>query len=312
MSDRDSGSTSLSAPQNDWAGFQAERTVGKVGSGNWDAFPAERLPEIYRAAEQWAANFKGIEKPWLCWCVSDQWCVLQQRLAQFAGWTPIVGNDTNIKDPTVLPGSVYVNFNRDLKLPRLLGPFILEWIFLFTDRLAFWHADFLLSKRDMIKAAKCFEDLQPGELAMPWISTRPIMRLLARFRPVSNSNRLFEVIGCNTREASLQQYEEGLGFWRGLEKHPNNTSIAQDFPHWEHSVGVSLWARKHAERHKLPAVDTKTGHAHSWKLAGLRETTPKQQLLEQYENIRVYAKNLGIEDLLDRDLPGVHAPLKTA
>ena len=312
MSDRDSGSTSLSAPQNDWAGFQAERTVGKVGSGNWDAFPAERLPEIYRAAEQWAANFKGIEKPWLCWCVSDQWCVLQQRLAQFAGWTPIVGNDTNIKDPTVLPGSVYVNFNRDLKLPRLLGPFILEWIFLFTDRLAFWHADFLLSKRDMIKAAKCFEDLQPGELAMPWISTRPIMRLLARFRPVSNSNRLFEVIGCNTREASRRNMKKAWDSGAVSKNIPTTPALLRDFPHWEHSVGVSLWARKHAERHKLPAVDTKTGHAHSWKLAGLRETTPKQQLLGAVrEHSRIRGK-MGIEDLLDRDLPGVHAPLKTA
>jgi hypothetical protein len=78
-----------------------------VGSGNWDAFPVERLPEIYKAAEQWAENLTGIEKPWLYWCISNQWCVLQQRLAQLAGWTPVVGNDTNIKNPTVLPGGVY-------------------------------------------------------------------------------------------------------------------------------------------------------------------------------------------------------------
>jgi hypothetical protein len=300
MSGLDSSSISSSARNSNWAGFQAERTVGRVGSGNWDAFPVERLPEIHRAAERWAEKLKGIEKPWLCWCVSNQWCVLQQRLAQYAGWTPVVGNDTNIENPVVLPGSMYVNFNEGLNLPRLLGPFVLEWIFLFTDRLAFWHADFLLSKKDMTKAAKCFEDLQQGELAMPWGSSSPIVRTLARVRPVSNSNRLFEVIGCNTREASLQQYKEGLGFWRGLEKHPNNTSFTSDFPHWEHSIGVSLWARRHPEKHKSPGVDIRTGHANSWKLPGLRETTPKQQLLEQHEDIHRYAQKLGIEDLLDR------------
>ena len=312
MSDRGPGSTSSNAPKSDWAGFQAERTVGRVGAGNWDAFPFERLPEIHRAAEQWAKNLKGIEKPWLCWCISNQWCVLQQRLVQYVGWTPVVGHDTNIENPTILPGSMCVNFNEGLNLPRLLMYFVLEWIFLFTDRLAFWHADFLLSKRDMTRAAKCFEDLGQGELAMPWSSTRPIMRSLARFRPINNLNRIFEVIGCNTREASLQQYKEGLGFWRHVEKHPNNTSLTDDFPYWEHSVGVSLWARRHPEKHKLPGVDTKTGHANSWRVPGLRETTPKQQLLEQYESIRVYAKKLGIEDLLDRDLPGVHVPLKIA
>jgi hypothetical protein len=300
LSGLDSTSAPSSPRNSDWAGFQAERTIGRVGSGNWDVFPVERLPDIQRAAEQWAESLKGIEKPWLCWCVSNQWCVLQQRLVQRAGWTPVVGNDTNIKNPTVLPGSVYVNFNKVLNLPRLLGPFILEWIFLFAERLAFWHTDFVLSMEDMIKAAKCFESLRPGELAMPWISTRPVMRFLAPFRPISNSNRLFEVVGCNTGEASRKQYNEGLGFWRNPQKHPNNTTLTTDFPHWEHSVGVSLWARKHPGQHKLPGVDTRTGHANSWKVPGIRETTPKQQLLEQHEDIRVYAEKLGIEDLLDK------------
>jgi hypothetical protein len=300
VSDLDSRSTSSSARDRLFAGFQAERTVGRVGSGNWDAFPAERLPEVRRAAERWAEKLKDIEKPWLCWCVSNQWCVLQQRLVQYVGWTPVVGHDTNIENPVVLPGSIYVNFNEGLNLPRLLNLFVLEWVFLFTDRLAFWHTDFLLSKRDMIKAAKCFEDLRQGELAMPWGHTRLIMLFLARFRPISNSNRLFEVIGCTTREASLQQYKEGLGFWRHPEKHPNNTSLTADYPQWEHSIGVSLWARRHPEKHKLPAVDTRTGHAHSQKVPGLRETTPKQELLEKHENIRRYAEKLGIEDLLDQ------------
>src|SRR5260370_20632573 len=109
VSDLDSRPISSSARNSDWAGFQAERTVGRVGSGNWDAFPIERLSEIHRAAAQWAEKLKSIEKFWLCWCISNQlcwcisnqlcwcisnqWCVLQQRLVQYVGWTPVVGND---------------------------------------------------------------------------------------------------------------------------------------------------------------------------------------------------------------------------
>lgn len=270
-----------------------------MGAGNWDAVPRGMIADIRRASRRWSGKLKEIEKPWLCWCISNQWCILQQRLVQYAGWTPVVGHDTNIEKPIVLPGSVYVNFNEDLKLPRLLIYFILEWIFLFTEKLAFWHADFLLSKNDMIKAAKCFEYLRQGEFAMPWSSSRSIMRLLAPFRPINNSNRLFEVIGCNTRLASLQQYDEGLGFWRHAERHPNNRSLPDDYPYWEHSVGVSLWARRHPARHKLPGIDIKTGHANSWKLRGLRETMPKQMLLEEQENIHNYAHKLGISDLLN-------------
>jgi hypothetical protein len=292
-------STSSNVQNSLFAGQLAESTVARVGAGNWDAFPIERLPEIHRVAERWAERLKGIEKPWLCWCVSNQWCMLQQRLVQSVRWTPVVGHDTNIEKPVVLPGSVYVNFNEDLKLPRLLMYFVLEWIFLFADRLAFWHVDFMLSRRDMTKAAQCFEDLRQGEIAMPWNRSNLILRSLARFRPISIDNRLFEVIGCNTREASRQQYQEGLGFWRHAERHPNNTSLTTDFPHWEHSVGVSLWARRHAEKHKLPGVDIKTGHAATWKFGGLGWTTPKQQLLEEHANIRRYAQKLGIEDLLD-------------
>jgi hypothetical protein len=126
----------FSDPQCRYAGFQAERSVGRIGAGNWDAFPIEILPDIYRASEQWAATFKEIKKPWVCWCVSNPWCVLQQRLVQYAGWTPVVVHDTNIEKPVVLPGSVYLDFNKSLKLPRLLMYFILEWVFLFSDKLA--------------------------------------------------------------------------------------------------------------------------------------------------------------------------------
>jgi hypothetical protein len=133
------------------------------------------------------------------------------------GWTPVVGNDTNIEKPEVLPGSVYIDFNQDLKLSRLLA------------------RGFLALERRYGESPKCFENLRHGEPSMPW--GRPLMGLLTPFREINNSNRLFEVIGCNTREASLQHYNEGLRFWRHPDKHPNNTSLAEAFPHWEHSAG---------------------------------------------------------------------------
>lgn len=282
-----------------FAGSQMEATIARAAAGNWDAWPPARLPDIYRAAEHWAAQVSSIDKPWLCWCVSDPWCILQQRLVLSVGWTPIVGHDTNIAQPTVLPGSIAVNFNADLQLPRLLMYFVLEWVFLFAPRLTFWHVDMLLSHRDMATAARTFEDLAQGQMALPHCRANPLLRWLAPYRPISIDNRLFEVIGCNTREASRQQYEEGLGFWRHPECHPNNTTLPADFPHWEHTIGVSLWARRHPTQHIVPKVDIKTGHAATWKFRGLGRTMSKQELLEEHANIRHYAEKLGIVDLLE-------------
>jgi hypothetical protein len=62
MSDLDPMSTS-SAQNSLFAGSQAEATIARVGAGNWDAFPVERLPEIHRVAERWAERLKGLEKP---------------------------------------------------------------------------------------------------------------------------------------------------------------------------------------------------------------------------------------------------------
>jgi hypothetical protein len=282
-----------------FAGSQTEATIARLAAGNWNAFPKTSIPEVYRAAEPWAAALRGVERPWLCWCVSDPWCRLQQRLVHHIGWTPVVGHDTNIHVPTVLPGSVYVDFNADLRLPRLLMYFVLEWIFLFAERLAFWHVDFLLSYADMLRAARCFEALEQGQMALPWCRAHWLLRTLAPYRAITNANRLFEVVGCVTREASRSQWQEGLGFWRNAQDHPNNVSLPRTYDQWEHTVGVTHWARKHADRHVVPPVDIKTGHAATWKYRGLGRTTAKQTLLEQYTDLGWYARRLGIEDLLE-------------
>jgi hypothetical protein len=286
-----------------FAGTAADGGIAKPWFGNWEAFPKHLLPDIYRAAEAWRAPLQGISKPWLCWCVSDPWCVLQQRLVQSVGWTPVVGWDTNITQPTILPGSIAIDFNAQLKMPRCFMYFVLEWIFLFApERLAFWHVDFLMTHQDMARAAACFAALQPGQMALPWNRANWVLRTLAPYRRMHNENRLFEVVGCITTEASRQHWEEGLSIWRHPECHPQSP-LPTTFPHWETSIGLTLWAKRHPERHVVPRVDIKTGHATAWKLPGVDgATTPKQQQLEAHANLHHYAQRLGIAHFLEAPL----------
>src|SRR5689334_20035557 len=58
------------------------------GHGNWEHYKLP-LDGIYAAAAEWKKALEGVEKPWLCWNVSPRWCVLQQRLVQEVGWTPV-------------------------------------------------------------------------------------------------------------------------------------------------------------------------------------------------------------------------------
>jgi hypothetical protein len=254
-----------------------------------------------QAAQGWTAQLRGIERPWLCWCVSPRWCLVQQRLIQEVGWTPVIGWDTNITTPVLLAGSVAVDFNAALQMPRAFLYFFLEWIFLMgVDRLAFWHVDLLLSQRDMARAAHCFAALQPGQIALPWNRSNRVLRTLAPYRRVQNENRLFEVVGCVTADASRQQYAEGLGFWRHVECHPH-ASVPPGWAintgpraNWEHSVGLTLWAKRHPAQHVLPGVDMKTGHATQWKLPGVTAATPKAATLDTPGVLEQYARAVGL------------------
>src|SRR5947209_5182610 len=117
--------------------WEIGRTAGRCGTGNWGASPPS-LGEMFAAAKDWADALRGIERPWLCWNVDPDWCLVQQKLVLEVGWTPIVGSDSG-NPPPLLPGAVYVDFNRRLRLPAMWMHFPLELAFLFCDRLAFWH-----------------------------------------------------------------------------------------------------------------------------------------------------------------------------
>src|SRR5688572_6478191 len=99
-----------------WA-FAAKE--GIVGTGNWRVFPKTSLPVVFDAAEEWKAALAGVERPWLCWSVDEDWCLVQQKLVAAAGWTPVVGTDGLVPVPRLIKEAVFVDFNRRLRLPMM-------------------------------------------------------------------------------------------------------------------------------------------------------------------------------------------------
>ena len=135
-----------------------------MGKGNWEGFDVP-LERVYEAAAEWRQALTGVSRPWLCWNVSDRWCKLQQRLIQEVGWTPVIGSDPRSRPPTVLPGSILIDFNSHFGLEVMWPHFPLEFAFLFADRLAFWHADLLCSLDVMRNLKSTFESLPDGAMA---------------------------------------------------------------------------------------------------------------------------------------------------
>lgn len=263
---------------------------GRVGTGNWAAWDRGMEP-IYQAAENWRVALAGIEKPWLCWNIHDEWCQLQQKLVLEAGWTPIVGNDTYIKSPTIINGAVYVNFNSSLQLPTMWMHFPLEFLFLFVPRLAFWHSDFLCSVRDMKRFAKIFESLEDGSCASayardsrwPWRN--------------KHRDRYFELIGCSTSCASEDQFRNGTGWWRHIKSHPNSHLNNGEDCNYEHGTGILIWEKLYKGKVVRLNPNEKNGHCNVY-MKKLKGKGSKKEELDSYYSLVAVAKNLGIAHLL--------------
>lgn len=271
------------------------RKEGEVGTGCWKAWCLGMKP-IEEAAREWEREFRRIEYPWLCWNIHDRWCILQQKLVTLTGWTPVVGCDTNIDNPTILPGSVYVDFNKILKLPMIQMQFPLEFVFLFTKRLAYWHSDFIASIPDMQKFSAVFKSLRDGEMAATW-TLRGIIGF--KFRKL---NRIFELIGCATANASREQFELGCGWWRNNSFHPNFRE--KDFkksPYYDHGMGVTIWHKKYGGKVIDLNPNEKRGHASNYLLKQQPKKAnhrSKVQDMTEYYNLDEMAANLGIAHLL--------------
>lgn len=208
----------------------------RMGRGNWEAFDIP-LETVLEAAELWRNALDGIDRPWLCWNVEPDWSYVQQRLVAGAGWTPVVGFDPRVGPPSTIADAVVLNFNQKLKLPVLYPHFVLEFVFLFADRLAFWHSDLLLTERDMDGFAASFAKLDDGEMA----AVREASGW--RYRLTGRGDRYWELLGCTTRGASQSQFDHGCGWWMHFCRHPNAPKPASRRHHWEYGCGIRYWQK---------------------------------------------------------------------
>jgi hypothetical protein len=214
----------------------------KNGTGDWKNFhiPLER---IFEAASDWKKLVAGVEKPWLCWNVSPRWNRLQQRLVRHVGWTPVLGFDPRVGPPPVEPGSVLIDFNASFGLPLMYLHFPLEFMFLWTDRLAFWHADLLCRLPVMERLARSFEALEDGQTTA--VLEKGGLRNCLNFK----RHRFWELCGCTTRAASENQFYNGCGWWRNFVIHPKCT-LAEERRrrqplYYDHGAGIMCWKKRY-------------------------------------------------------------------
>lgn len=275
----------------------------RVGTGDWSGFNFP-LEEVFEIAAGWKTILAGIEKPWLCWNVSPRWSVLQQKLVLAVGWTPVVGFDPRVGPPSVVDGAVLVDFNEKLQLPVLWPHFVLEFVFLFADRLAFWHADLLCRLPVMKQLADRFESLQDGQMSA--VFDRGGLRRLLKFK----MHRFWELCGCTTKSASENQFYNGTGWWRNFHMHPKCVLAEERHRRsrydYDYGVGILYWKRNY-NGHVIP-IDIKLvleGHCSeighkAYKIAP-DHYTAKRSLpseIDRNYSIEEVAARLGIAQLL--------------
>jgi hypothetical protein len=243
-------------------GWQLTREHGKIGTGNWEAFPKDRLPEIFDSAAQWKAKLAGVERPWLCWCVDEEWCYLQQQLVAAVGWTPVVGTDGQNPSPRLTKESVFIDFNAQLRLPAMWMHFPLDFVHHFCGRLAYWHSDVLPPVSIVRRLAEQYETIEDGEIIgipKPGGPLQWLNRLKKGKKPFYKS--WTETAGCTTAGASRSLWESGVGWWRNPQKHPNASPlVVKKDPHWEHGVGIWFWEKYFGGRLRPLCVKVEPWH----------------------------------------------------
>ena len=254
-------------------------------------------------ADNWAVSFKGIDRPWLCWNVDDDWCHVQQRLVREVGWTPVVGFDPRVGPPPLFLGAVLIDFNARLKLPSMWMHFPLEFIFRFCDRLAYWHADCLLRIEKMRRYARMFADLRDGEMAA--VGPRSVWRV-----PFAISKRRYwEVLGCSTRGASRSQFENGCGWWMNFPFHISSSAEQIEkrrHYYYECGVGIRFWVTKCGGRlQTIKSADIAEGHFTGIGRKDYKRVSPRHfkrdlsKELSLNNDLRLACAKLGISHLLE-------------
>ena len=233
----------------------------KSGVGNWGAYQRRglKVEQIFEAAEGWAKALEGVDKPWLVWNVNDDWCMIQQRLVESVGWTPVVGFDPRCGAPKLSKNAILVNFAEGFDVPVMYPHFPMEFTFLFADRLAFWHSDLLIRMPKMQELADMFEGLKDGEIA----ATKAKEGWRHWFG--SKRKRYWELAGCTTRGASKSQFDHGCGWWAEFWEHPNCPDEAEREKrkewYWDHGTGVRYWATRYNKKvHVIKEAEIEEGH----------------------------------------------------
>jgi len=283
-----------------WA-FSAKE--GIIGTGNWRVFPKTSLPLVFEAADQWRSVLDGLDKPWLCWCVDEDWCLVQQKLVAAAGWTPVVGTDGSTAQPPLIKEAVFVDFNRQLRLPTMWMHFPLEFAFCFAKKIAFWHSDVLPPAPLMRRIAAEFETICDDQLIgvrREKVGVGQLAKRLVKGKPLFY-RRWFEVIGCTTAGASLSQFENGCGWWRYPQLHPNAREWIQSAYPREHGVGVWFWEKHCGGQARQLSADINAYHYSTNNRRYIRRWTSdgrlgdsKQVELRRSFNLDGIVKDLGL------------------
>lgn len=293
--------TMTTAPTQDTpTAWEVGKTTGRNGTGHWRYWDRPE-DDLRRAAENWASDIRGVAKPWLCWNMNDRWCLLQQKLILEQGWTPVVGWDPNCGTaPSKLaPGAVAIDFNARLNLQVLYQHIPLEFAFLWADRLAFWHADMLMPRVKMVTASSWFDRLADGEMAA--VKTYGGMRNIFR----TKYHRFWEVLGCTTRGASLDQFQKGCGWWRGYQSHPNSPTDSAERArrqrfYDDHGCGVYYWSRYcKGKVQAIPERWISKEHFSVITVKNYVRAESKSKEMDINFDLRTIACRLGISDVLE-------------
>lgn len=276
--------------------------AARMGSGNWNAWKAP-VDELWEAAEDWRGSLGGVEYPWLCWNVSSEWSLLQQRLVAAVGWTPVVGWDPRVGPPPLVCGAVAVDFNHRFQFPVLKPHFVLEWVYRIAPRLAFWHSDLLCRLETLEQLAADFRALPDGTTA----AVPDLGPLGGIFSP--RRRRYWELIGCTTAGASEAQFTAGTGWWRHFGDHPMCTDPSErrlrSRYHYEFGVGIHYWKRRYGGRVvDIPLSLVAEGHCTSIGRPDYRRQTDKNALRNMSADLNCNfdlaseATRLGLGDFL--------------
>lgn len=279
-----------------WEAFQS----AAVGTGNWRVF---NVPWnlVLDATTTWGNAVAGHKHLWLCWNVNDDWCLIQQKLVRELGWTPVVGWDPmcGVGCPPLVPEAIAIDFNAVLCLPTLFMHVPLELAFLWIeDKLAFWHSDLILPRNRIARLARIYEGLSDGEMAAVF-SYGGIKNLLNL-----KTHRYWELAGCTTKKASLDQYEHGSGWWKNIAYHPNaprdhSEQRRRRALYNEHGVGIRYWEKFY--NGKITRISERSiadGHFSVTSVKNYKRASSKSVEMRINFDLRAIANRFGIQDLL--------------